>query len=173
MRIAQHLDELLLRPDLGPGHGAVGTHVPQGVLGRLAQPDQDGDSGRAGASDAGRAVNDQPVTTSKTSDQIVDEHLPRLERWSVQVVDREPDCTSMRVMLVQPCHVVGIPIVQFVAFGQAHDRVGADACQHAFRVGPDDVLAAQPQASLYGRQRNLVHAAVVRPGLAARGGHGS
>ena len=54
-----------LRAHLGAGHGAMRARVPQCVLRRLAQTDQDRDRGRAGAPDTGCAVNDQTVAIAK------------------------------------------------------------------------------------------------------------
>ena len=69
--------------------------------------------------------------------------------------------TRDRRLRSQPRHVVRVPLGEFVLVVETHHPVGADARHQPLGIGPDRVLAAQPQPTpRRRRQWDLVDAAV-------------
>ena len=173
-RPRQRLEQLPLGAGLGPGHRPVTRHDRRGVGHRGAEPHQQGGGRRAGAPDPGATVHDHPVTAPQAPLDGVEEALHRLERWGMEVGNREPHRPvggRGRFLGAEPGDVLGVAGLELVGFVQADDGGGIDPGQRPFGVRAHEVLAAQPQPSGHPRDRDLVDAAVERAVARPPSGH--
>ena len=84
------VDELALGTDLGPGHRAVVGDVGQGLVAGLAVLHQHAHRHRAGAPDAGTAVDEHVAAVGEAPSDLGQQRAQVVEGRRVEVGDREP-----------------------------------------------------------------------------------
>jgi methionine sulfoxide reductase heme-binding subunit len=158
--------QLALRADLRSGHRAVGGDGGQRLVDVHAEGDEHAHRQRPGTADAGGAVDDHPLAGAQPLDDDRHQLVGGVQRGGVQVVDRVPHRVGRRA--AQPGQVVGEPLIELAGLREADDRRRPDLGQGGLVVGPDGMLAAQPQPAVDAGHRHLVDPAVAGAGARPR-----
>src|SRR6478735_8984986 len=88
-------DQIELGADFGAGHGTVGSHRRERGFDVDTEQHQQGDGGGARPADAGRAVHDEHLAVLQTPHEVVEEWPVDVEIRRAQIVDGEPDRTTL------------------------------------------------------------------------------